>query len=613
MYNEYYFEEEQDNNFGFKNINLKGKIIIGGVLLLVLIIAIIIINNVRSYYNSYGYLEKQMVESAKNYISKNNYIISDEVYLRTDTFEFTLNDECNKTSGVFIDSNYNYQAYLSCDTYQSDVINNNNPKISLNGEEVIFLAKGINYQDPGVKGMNEVVINGEVGTEEGVYNLSYFVRQNGALLGVLKRKVVIIDDIYIKSLFPTITLKGEKIVYLQQGSKYIDSGVLAGDSKDFDLSSMVKVDSNIDTNQEGEYEVTYTVTNSRGYTNRITRKVVVVNNFSTTTMVASLNTYNKTNSDVTINIKIIGEDYDYLLLPDKTINKKTDISYVVRDNGTYNFVAFDKDGKSVTKIISVTNIDKEKPTAVCQVFVYKDYSKVFVTPNSGKKISKYNYLVNGVSSGDLVSNNYQTNISDVTSASVIVKDSIGNSSTSVCEIIDMKTPVYLSNRCTSEYIYEGTRYSLSEEQKKKLAAMVYAEYASDLDGMKAVASHMANLYEYKTWGGYTHSSFYDYITTTGWYAERTRTWTYYNDIALQAVNDCIVNGNRTLPLYIDEFDMFPNDIYDPLGFDSYVRDLNVIRNKYGAIGKFWCLSLNQSNEGNIFFYTSENYKNLVSK
>lgn len=613
-YNDYEYDMTTKNKFSFTNINLKGKLILVGVLLIVVIIIVIVINNIISYYNSYEYLEKQMIESTENYIYDNNFIISNEVYLSVDTIGIKIKENCSKMSGVFVDSNYNYQAYLSCDDYQSNVINNDETKASLKGEEVVFLAKGINYVETGISGNYEVVTQGEVGTEEGVYNLNYFVNRNNIPQVVLKRKVVIVDDNYIKSLFPTITLKGDNIVYVQKGDNYIESGVLAGDSVDFDLTSKVKKESNVDINNEGEYEVSYTITNSRGYTNRVVRKVVVIDNFSTTLMTAQLSTNNMTNNDVIINIKVIGNNYDYVLLPDDTITRSDNINYKVSSNGVYNFVAYDSDGKSTTKIIPVNNIDKVKPTGVCQAFLYRDYTKVYVNPSSLKKISNYNYIVNGVSSGEIVSNNYQTNDVDIMSANVIIKDSIGNSNTITCEFVDMKTPIYTSNRCTSEYIYEGTRYSLSEQEKKKIAAMVYAEYGDDLDGMKAVASHMANLYEFKKWGGYTKSSFYGYISTSLWYAERTRNWTYYNNLAIEAVNDCIVNGNRTLPLYIDEFDMFPNDVYDPLDGDSYVRDLTGIRNRHGAVGKFWCLSENEAKtDANIFFYTSDAYKNLVSK
>ena len=615
MYNENYcFENDSSsNNFNTNNFNLKKSIIKWSLILIGIITIIIVVNKIISYYNSYAYLEKQMINVAQQYISYNNLIVTDEIYLDVNKLDIKIKDNCSRISGVFVDRNYNYQAYLSCDNYQSKIINNdNNGKVSLKGEEVVLIAKGINYQEPGVRGSKEIIIQGEVGTEEGVYNLSYFVNENNVPIKVLKRKVVIVDNDYIKSLFPTITLKGESIIYLQKGDQYNDSGVLAGDNIDFDLSKKVEVTNNVDIHNEGEYDVIYTVTNSRGYTNRVSRKVVVINNFSTTIMTASLSTYNQTNSDVIINIKLIGNNYDYVILPDKTITRSTDISYKANNNDTYYFIAYDKDGKSTTKIIPINNIDKVKPTGVCQAFVYNDYTKVYVTPNSGKKISNYTYLINNNASSQTFSNNYRTDINEIFSASVIIKDNIGNSNTITCEIVDMKNPVYTSNRCTSEYIYEGTRYNLNEEEKKKIAAMVYAEYSFDLEGMKAVASHMANLYEIKKWCGYTNASFYGYISTSLWYADRTRNWTYYNDLAIQAVNDCIVNGNRTLPHYIDEFDLFPKDIHNPLNGDSYVRDITIIKNYHSAVGKFWCLSENADKTLTITRYVSYNEGNLMT-
>ena len=158
------------------------------------------------------------------------------------------------------------------------------------------------------------------------------------------------------------------------------------------------------------------------------------------------------------------------------------------------------------------------------------------------------------------------------------------------------------NRCTDATIYQGTKYSLTDAQKKKLAAMVYAEYSTDLVGKKAVASHMANLYEYKKAHGTTTKSFYDYITTTTWYASGTRVATTVDATALQAVQDCIIDGKRTLPSNIIEFDMFPGDIVNPKGVNDYEQGKTHVDNKYGASGTFWCMSRDENTgDANIFF------------
>lgn len=428
-----YYVGNNQNKYSLNNLNLKGKLVLGVVVIVVLIIGLVIFNRVTDYFNSYQYFEKQMVKEAREYITKNNIVLSNEIYLDMNKLNMKVKDGCNQISGVFVDQNYKYQSYLVCDNYKTKIFTNNS-SYNLNGEEVTLLAKEISYIELGVKGYNDANIQGEVGTEEGVYNLNYVITENGKILANLKRKVVIVNDPYIRSLFPTITLKGENIVYLQKGEKYEESGVLAGDSKDFDLSNKVIIDNPVNVNVEGEYEVTYTVTNSRGYTNSIKRKVVVVNNFSDTTITASLSNTNKTNKDVTISLKVIGNNYHYMVLPDGSKSYSKNVTYKVSKNETYYFKSYDKDGKVVTKIIPITNISKEKPNAVCNAQVYSSYTKFYVTPYSNTTISSYNYIANGTSSGEKISSNYTMTTSNVTKASVIIKDSIGNTNEINCTL-----------------------------------------------------------------------------------------------------------------------------------------------------------------------------------
>ena len=163
------------------------------------------------------------------------------------------------------------------------------------------------------------------------------------------------------------------------------------------------------------------------------------------------------------------------------------------------------------------------------------------------------------------------------------------------------------NDCNGSY--NGTKYNLTDQEISELARMVKGEYGSDLVGMKAVASHMANLYEYRKSNNATKGqSLYQYITTCGWYATaraNVRLNPSYNDArAQQAVKDVLVNGNRTLPLYIDEFDMFPGDILGASMNDaaSYQAGVTRLNNRYGSSGTYFCITRSGS-DANIFFYT----------
>ena len=166
--------------------------------------------------------------------------------------------------------------------------------------------------------------------------------------------------------------------------------------------------------------------------------------------------------------------------------------------------------------------------------------------------------------------------------------------------------------------YDGTKYNLTNSEIIQLARMVKGEYGTDIDGMKAVASHMANLYELRKHYGYTNGkNIHKYITTCGWYATDDNIYNsnYDSALAQQAVKDVLVNGNRTLPLYIDEFDMYPGDILGNPSMEdyrSYRPGVTMIRGRWGGEGKYFCTT-RSGRSANLYYYTStaEQYKNVM--
>ena len=169
------------------------------------------------------------------------------------------------------------------------------------------------------------------------------------------------------------------------------------------------------------------------------------------------------------------------------------------------------------------------------------------------------------------------------------------------------------DNCTGSYV--GTKYNLTDDQITQLSRMVNGEFGGHINGMKAVASHMANLYELRKYYNLTGSkSLFEYITTCGWYATASIRFnsSYDSSDAKKAVEDVLVNGNRTLPLYIDEFDWFPNDIVGALSASEYKSGITPIKNVYGSSGTYYCITtLEGGGDSNIYFYTStaESYKN----
>lgn len=172
--------------------------------------------------------------------------------------------------------------------------------------------------------------------------------------------------------------------------------------------------------------------------------------------------------------------------------------------------------------------------------------------------------------------------------------------------------------------YTCTKYELSEEQKVNLAKYVNREAGDNNDGKRAIASHMCNMYEYWRWSNDDRAkkTLYQTIYGNRWYAQSTRNNQTYTSEDLNAVEDCICNGNRNLPPYVNEFDMWGGvahlgdrnytdivSIYpNPTSDGDLQRHISVLKNGMGASGKFYTVYMYSDYGGNIFYYESDKYK-----
>ncbi len=432
-----------------------------------IVIAIVIVlllsigtKTVTAYFNSYEYFENQMVEKAKEYVASHNMKFRNKAFIDLTQLGIQPKEECSLLSGVIVDSADSYRPYLSCTEYQTEIINNDTSVASLNGNTIMVLPKGIPYVEPGVK-FGKYTVTGKVGTEEGVYDLTYNVTLNGKNI-TLKRMVIVTNNGMARGMYPTITLTGNKVEYTLRGYDYMDKGATARDSVDGDLLEKIKGSHNIDPNVAGEYEYVYTVTNSRGYTNIVKRKVVVVENYTSTVVTATVSPESMTNGNVTISINVFGNNFKSLFLPSGQEMASNNATFVVSKNGDYTFLALDKDGKSVSKIVRVNNIDKTPPKATCAAQVYPHYIDIQANQANSKQISGFNYIVDGTQTGYVGSTTYRVNKVGAKSVKIQVKDSIGNTSTSVCSIKLMDPSigngkVKYFNHGGVEYVVPNTR------------------------------------------------------------------------------------------------------------------------------------------------------------
>lgn len=161
------------------------------------------------------------------------------------------------------------------------------------------------------------------------------------------------------------------------------------------------------------------------------------------------------------------------------------------------------------------------------------------------------------------------------------------------------------------------KYSLNDTQVKHLAIICYREQGSNDAGVRACASHMCNYYE-----KYQKNNFKDVYECTfgsGWYWEKARNEEWIKNhpsvpaSVVNAVKDVIVNGNRTLPEYVDEYDCLTDvrtatnngKSFNPEDRTQYIKDVTKIVNVYGSTYTFYCFPDGASGYCDAFGYISK--------
>lgn len=172
----------------------------------------------------------------------------------------------------------------------------------------------------------------------------------------------------------------------------------------------------------------------------------------------------------------------------------------------------------------------------------------------------------------------------------------------------------------------GQKYNLTDSQLRSIAMVCQKEQGSAV-GAAAEASLMANRFElYGSKYGVGANGLYNYVRNSGWFSNSKKAMddtSKLKDSILSAVKDVLVNGKRTLPLYVDEHDCIDCGSH---GFDivkiilgdqtitdedglldksNYVSNETVLHNRYGAVYTFYSFPTKNSDP---FGYTNKALK-----
>ena len=300
--------------------------------------------------------------------------------------------------------------------------------LALEGEEYITIYQNEDYIEPGYDAYNsknqqlnnQVKVLTNIDTSKvGEYEITYSLGE------ITKtRKVKVIEKpkeytyIYLKSVNDSIN------VYLKVGEEYIEPGYKVYSTTGKDYTSKVKVTGSVDTTKKGSYQLVYSLIDENGVTINETRTIIVMDS----EIGLSLSTTEYTNKDITINVNVIDNYFEYLILPDGNKVNKSTYEYVVNQNGTYTFETRNKKGLTKEESITVSNIDKTEPTGTCTGKYGNGKTTLTINAKDSSGIRKY--IIDNKS----YMKNIITLYEEKKNANVTIQDNSGNTKTISCNI-----------------------------------------------------------------------------------------------------------------------------------------------------------------------------------
>jgi hypothetical protein len=323
------------------------------------------------------------------------------------------------------------------------------PSISLNGSSTLYIGYDTTFSDPGAEATDDydgdltssINVSGTVNTSVlGSYTLTYTVDDSSGNTDSASR-TVIVQDITD----PNISLSGGSTIYVETGTTFNDPGATATDNYDGDLSSSINVSGTVDTSALGSYTLTYTVDDSSGNTDSVTRTVIIQD---TTNPVINYE------GDSTVTVQF-GDVYieDGFTATDNLDGDLTE-SVVVTDNsdysnlGTYTVTYEVSDASGNIGTASRTIIIEDLLGAVINVTDHVTYnSQVTLLSELTSGMSAIDLLDGDLTSSIVITaDTYTGNETTVGTYSVTyeVTDSLGNLTTKTItiEVMDDLPPVF---------------------------------------------------------------------------------------------------------------------------------------------------------------------------
>lgn len=447
--------DAEDRKIEFK-FDLKKIIALIIVIVLITIFLIFIFKD-----SKYKKIEESMIATAKNYVKTNNYNVTEQLFLSVSQIGVADLNGCSKASGVTVSLKNNslvYEPYLVCDNYTSKTISTDKGKyIKLLGANPYVIDSNTAFTDPGYNANGYTVEKiSNYKPSPGVYQIVYYVYDGG------KRKETVTRTIIVSNVAsedaPVLTLNGESNIVLKVGTQYIEPGYTAIDATDGNITNRVTVSRNVNSNQIGDYEIVYSVTNSKGLKASKKRIVSVVDKNLNIYTTASYSPEIDTNDKVIITIKNTGNTYAYTINPDGSKNNNLEFEYVVTENKLYIFRIYDKSNNYTEKRVLIDNIDKVAPTGSCTAISQGGVVTYNVVAEDDSELKGYSYYM-GSSYSEYTSSSTAKYTMNYLNSNVMIQDVAGNITKIDCETKKISTITSLTVQ-DSATVYVGNTYQI---------------------------------------------------------------------------------------------------------------------------------------------------------
>lgn len=172
--------------------------------------------------------------------------------------------------------------------------------------------------------------------------------------------------------------------------------------------------------------------------------------------------------------------------------------------------------------------------------------------------------------------------------------------------------------------YNYNKYDLSDDEIKQIASLCMQEQGS-VEGAKAEASLMANLYEKSKKEGKV-KDIYSYVRNSGWFANSKTFMDKRNapEEVNEAVKSVLVDGNRTLPPYINEHDctsdisnVSNNNVnIDKNNRTNYIKNVSKVEqstSSFGSNAGKWTYYTHPEANSDPFGYTDESLNQVLDE